>query len=151
MQPATEPVTLDARYRTMVTLWFGLFFSIVMFFLFAFMISPSEDVRENRTVSLVLAVIGTLSVIASFFVKQRILSQAVERQNVAMVQSGMIVAAALSEVAAILGLVDYLFTGNRLYYLLMIVAIIGSLLNFPKRNHLLAASYKDPNAGVTSL
>ncbi len=146
MQPGSE-VTLDTRYRTMVTLWFGLFFSIVVFFLFALLTSPAEA-TENSTVSLVLAIIGTLAVIASYLVKQRFLSQAVEKQNVAMVQTGMIVAAALTEIAAMLGLLDHFTTGNRWYYLLMIVAVIGALLNFPKRDHLLAASYKDPNTGV---
>ncbi|HET6893574.1 MAG TPA: hypothetical protein VFH31_20920 [Pyrinomonadaceae bacterium] len=142
MHPINDSATLDARYRTLVILWFALFCSIGLFFLLT-LLAPSE-VRENNAVSLTLAVLGTLAVIASYFVKRRYLNQAVDKQDVALVQVGTVVAAALNEVAAMLGFLDHILTGNRYYYVLMLMAVIGSLLNFPHRDHLLAASYKSP-------
>lgn len=142
MNPMNNQATLETRYRTMTILWFGLFSSIVMFFLLT-LVTPAETV-ENRVLSLTFAVIGTLAVIASRIVKQKFLSQSVDKQDIRLVQTGMIVAAALCEVAAMLGLMDHFLTGNRYYYVLFIIAVIGTLLNFPRRDHLLAASYKKP-------
>lgn len=142
MQPFNQQVTLEGRYRTLLTLWFAFTLSVGIFFLFTLWISPSEVASENPILSLTFLIVGILSVIASYFVKQRLLARSVNEQNVQLVHAGLHFAAALSEFAAMLGIVDYLLTGHRYYYLLMIVALIGSLLNFPRRDHLLAASYK---------
>ncbi len=147
MHPVNESA-LDTRYRIILILWFALFSSIAMLFLLAILITPGENVSENMVMSLTFVSLGTLSVIASYFVKQRFLAQAVAKQDVALVQTGTIVAAALCEVAAMLALIDLFMTGNQYYYLLMIVAIIGTLLNFPRRDHLLAASYQNPESEV---
>ncbi len=144
MRPMNEPATLEPRYRTMMILWFALLCSIGMFFLFAVLMAPDFAVTENKMLTLTFFAVGTMAVIISRFVKQRFLSQAVEKQDVALVQTGMISAAALCEVAAMLGLMDWFITGNRYYYVLFIIAVIGTLLNFPRRDHLLAASYKKP-------
>ena len=142
MQPFNQQVTLEGRYRTLLTLWFAMTLSVGILFLFTLWISPYGGVSENPTLSLTLLVAGLLSVIASYFVKQRLLARSVNEQNVQLVYVGLHFAAALSEFAAILGIVDYLLTGHRHYYLLMIVALIGSLLNFPRRSQLVAAGYK---------
>ena len=141
MQPINQQATLDARYRTLLTLWSALTVSIGMFFLLTLM-APVENAVENKTLSYVLLAIGAIVVIASYFVKQRFLARSVNEQNIDLVQIGMVTASALCEVAAMLGLLDNFLTGNRYYYVLMIIAIIGNLLNFPRRDHLLAASYK---------
>ena len=141
MRPVNQQVTLDARYRTLLTLWFALTISIGMFFLLTLLTSP-ENATENPVLSLSLLIVGMLFVIASYLVKQNFLARSVNEQDPFLVQKGMIVAAALSEVAALLGIMDYFLTAHRHYYVLLIVALIGSLLNFPRRNQLLAASYK---------
>ena len=142
MQPVNQQATLDMRYRIMLILWFALFLSIPMFFLLTVLIPRSEEVVGNKLLNFLLAGVGTFAVGVSYFIKKRFLERSVTEQNIDLVQTGMIIAASLTEVAAILGMLDYLLTGNRGYYLLMIVALIGSLLNFPRRDHLLAASYK---------
>lgn len=143
MQPMNEPATLETRYRTLMTLWSVLFISIGMFFGVAAFVAPDTEPAENRVLSLVFLAVGTLAVIASRVAKHRLMEQAVTKQDVAVVQKSMIVAAALNEVAAMLGLMDRMLTGNRYFYLLFIIAVIGTLLNFPRRDHLLAASYKN--------
>lgn len=143
MQPMNEPATLETRYRTLMILWSALFISIGMFFVVAVFIGPRTEPIENRMLSLVFLAVGTLAVIASRVAKHRLMEQAVAKQDVALVQTGLVVAAALSEVAAMLGLMDSMLTGNRYFYLLFIIAVIGTLLNFPRRDHLLAAGYKN--------
>ncbi len=145
MGPVNQQAKLDERYRTLVILWFAMFSSIGLFFLLTVLIPRSEEVVENRVLSFSLAGVGTLAVIASYFIRKRFLAQSVNEQKIALVPTGMIIAASLTEVAAMLGFMDYLLTGNRYYYLLMIVALAGSLVNFPRRDHLLAASYRNPD------
>lgn len=142
MQPMNQQATLEGRYRTLVILWFALFTSIGLFFLLTILVSSTIAINENRILSSSLLVVGTVTVIASYFIKKRFLAQSVNEQNIVLVQTGMVVAAALTEVPALLGLMDYFVTGNPYYYVLMIIAVVGSLLNFPRRAHLLAASYK---------
>ena len=47
-------------------------------------------------------------------------------------------------VTALLGLVDFFLTGHAHYYLLLIVAAGGQLLHFPRREHIVNASFKSP-------
>jgi hypothetical protein len=138
----SDQTAQDARYRAMVILWLGLFVSIMGFFFYAVLTPPDADRVENRFLTLAFTGVGLLAVIVSRIVKQRFLTRAVEKQEVALVQAGMITAAALCEMAALLGLMDRFFTNNRYYFVLMIIATFGALLNFPRREHLLAASYK---------
>jgi hypothetical protein len=142
MRPVNQQITIEARHRTLLTLWFALTVSIGMFFLFTILRPLPEQATPNPVLSLTFLVVGMLAVIASYLIKQWFLARSVHEQNVMLVHMGMVVAGAISEVAAILGVMDYLLTGHRHYYVLLIVSLIGSLLNFPRRSHLEAASYK---------
>lgn len=142
MNPVNHQASIEPRYRTLLILWFALFASIGMFFLLTLLTKPNPSLPENNTLILVLFGISAGVVIAAYILKQKFLAQSVAKQDVGLVQQGLILAAALNEVAAMLGLLCYFMTANRYYYAFFILAAIGSLLNFPKRDHLLAASYK---------
>jgi hypothetical protein len=43
---------------------------------------------------------------------------------------------------------DRVVTGNRYYFVLLLIAAIGMLLHFPRREHLLAASYKQISSSM---
>ena len=134
---------IDARFRVMLILWFALLSSVVVYFLVSLVIQrPNGDDGENRILTFVLTVVGTFTVIVSTALKQRFLAQSVDQQRLELVQTGYIVALALCEFAALLGLVDRMVTGNRYYYVLFVIALIGMALHWPRRDHLLAASYK---------
>ena len=134
---------IDARFRVMLILWFALLSSVVVYFLVSLVIQrPNVDDGENRILTFVLTVVGTFTVIVSTALKQRFLAQSVDQQRLELVQTGYIVALALCEFAALLGLVDRMVTGNRYYYVLFVIALIGMALHWPRRDHLLAASYK---------
>lgn len=126
----------------MRTLWFAMFMSVVMYYVFTFFVERSENVNPNATVSLMLVGVGLLTTLISFPVKNRLLARAVEQQQVQLVQQAYIVALAVTEVAALLGLLDFFLTGNRYYYILFIIAACGQLLHFPRREHVLNASFK---------
>ena len=126
-------VDLNKRYQTMLTLWFALLMSVVMYFVFVQIAAPSIANAENPSKSrlvVVITALGALFVVVSFVVKRKLLERSVEAQDVGMVQKAMIVALALCEVSALLGLSRTFVFGNREYYLLFILAAAGDLFIF---------------------
>lgn len=140
---------LDKRYQTLVVLWFALLMSIGMYFLFSVLVAPrvsNEPRNPTRSLLIVaLTALGTFLVIASFAVKRKLLERSVERQDVSLVQKGLVIACAMCEVSALLGLLEHFIIGNREYYLLFLIAAAGTAAHFPRRSQLEAASYKSRN------
>lgn len=139
---------LDKRYQTLVVLWFALLMSIGMYFLFSLFVTPTVINEPHNPTSSVLIIaltaVGTFLVIVSFAVKRKLLERSVERQDVSLVQKGLVIACALCEVSALLGLLERFVVGNREYYLLFLLAAAGTAFHFPRRIQLEAASYKNP-------
>ena len=131
---------IEIRLRTMRILWIALFISIVLYYGFT-LFNKGND-APNTLVSFGLAAAGMFLVILSFPIRRRFLTQSVETQSMELVQKGYIVALAVCEAAALLGLLDHFVTGNRYYYLLFIAAAAADSLHFPQRRHLQEASYK---------
>ena len=141
-------VDLSKRYQTMLTLWFALLMSIVMYFVFlqvaASSIANPENPPDSRLV-VVITALGAVFVLVSFVVKRKLLERSVEKQDVLLVQKALVFACALCEISALLGLLERFLFGNRQYYLLFILAAAGDLFHFPRRSQLEAASYKNTN------
>jgi hypothetical protein len=140
---------LDKRYQTLIVLWFALLMSIGMYFLFTVLVAPrvtNEPGNPSRSLLIgALTALGTFLVIASFVVKRKLLERSVEKQDVSLVQKSLVVACAMCEVSALLGLLEHFIIGNREYYLLFLTAAAGTAGHFPRRNQLEAASYKSRN------
>jgi len=135
---------VDARYQIMLVLWFAFLSTIAIYFVVAqFIVQPALETLPNRMLTVVLAALGTFMVVVSVVVKQKFLAQSVVQQQPGLVQTGLIVALAMCEAGALLGLVDLFVTGNRYYFIVLIIAALGIVFHFPRRNHLLAASYKN--------
>ena len=128
----------------MRTIWIAMLMSIGFYFAFTFFTQRPENVEANSTLFLVLVGIALSTVLISFPVKNKLINQAIEQQHVPLVQQAYIVAWALSEVAALLGLLDFFLTGNRYFYVLFLIAVLAQLLHFPKREHVIHASFKKP-------
>jgi NADH:ubiquinone oxidoreductase subunit 2 (subunit N) len=139
---------LDKRYQTLVVLWFALLMSIVMYFLFSVFVSPAvsnEPGNPPRSLLIVaLTALGTFLVIVSFAVKRKLFDRSVEKQDVSLVQKGLVIACAMCELSALLGLLEHFVIGNREYYWLFVLAAAGTAFHFPRRRQLEAASYKNP-------
>lgn len=146
MQPSNQndlQAKIAIRFRMILVLWSALFLSIGLYYVMTLFVHPSEGTGQNSTLSAVFAVAGSVLAIISVPVKQKYLTQSVEQQRLELVQTGYVVACALCEVAAMLGLLDYFVTGNRYYYVLFIIAGCGMLLNFPRRQHVQDACFKE--------
>lgn len=132
---------VEAQHRTMLILWLAFLMTIVMYvFITFFMPQPATD--TNRMLTIVFSAIGVFMVGVSFAVKKKFFARAVEEQQPSLVNTGFILALAFCEMAALLGLVDFLAAHDRYFFLLMAISFIGLLLHFPKRQDLEAASYK---------
>ncbi|HUS11186.1 MAG TPA: hypothetical protein VMZ30_12040 [Pyrinomonadaceae bacterium] len=139
-------VDLNKRYQTMIILWLGLLMSIGMYFFVSVFagpeIQPESGNPRSSILTVVLTALGTFLVIVSFAVKQKLLRRSVDRQDVNLVQKALVIACAICEATALLGVIERFTVGNREYYLLFILAAAGIALHFPKRSQLEAASYK---------
>jgi hypothetical protein len=138
-----DPQTnIDLRIRTMRTLWFALLVSVGSYYVFTLIATRKENLEPNSNLSLTLLCIGMLTVSVSFLIKSKLLSKATEQQNTGMVQQAYVMAWAITEVAALLGLLDFFLTTDRYYYVLLIIAALGLLLHFPRREHVVNAAFK---------
>lgn len=141
---------LDERYQTILMLWAAFLMSIVMYFVFMQFIFPGVSTpADSQNSVLIIGSIGTsaLFVIASFFVKGKLLEASVEKQDLGLVQKAVVLASAMCEVAALLGVVSGLVLKSRVSYVLFLMAAAGVVLHFPRRSQLEAASYKK-NSGL---
>lgn len=145
----SNKMSLDARYRSMLILWAGQMGSVVMLFVVT-QFAALADRDANNLLSFVFAGVGTFSVIASFLVKSKLLERAVEKQDLALVQKAYTVGCALCEVPALLGVVERFILPGRDYLVLFLISAFAMALHFPRKTHLLAASYKDPSFGASS-
>jgi hypothetical protein len=137
----THQASLDAQYRTLLILWFAFLSSIVVFFALSLVFPRHED-AENRLLTILFNAAGALLVVISFPVKRNFLSRSVELQQVPLVNTGFILAAAFCEAAALFGLLDLLGAQDRYYFILIALAFVGLLLHFPRRSYLESASYR---------
>ncbi len=143
MQPPNQmQKRIELRLRTMRILWFALLMSVVIYYVFTLIVTRTSDAQPNSTLFLVLVGIASSTTLFSFLIKSKLIDRAVELQQAARVQQAYIVAMALCEVAALLGVLDYFATGDRYYYVLFIIGVCGQLLHFPQRDHVISASFK---------
>jgi hypothetical protein len=151
MEPAGQNMAtnIDGRYRVMLVLWLGFFMSLGFYYVVSLFIQqPDADAAQSRILTFAFTALGILIVVVAIVVKQKFLTQSVEKQEINLVQTGLIVGLALCEAAALFGLMDRVVTGNRYYFVLLLIAAIGMLLHFPRREHLLAASYKQISSSM---
>ena len=138
MQPSDA--NIDARYRTLVTIWCALVMSLVLYIVYIHFVTATAV--SNHRLSLLLICLSLVPMAISLLAKQAMVGKAIERQQVQSVHSAYVVAWALCEMSALLGLMDYFLTGSSRYYFEFAIGGLGMLLHFPRKKHLLDATYK---------
>jgi asparagine N-glycosylation enzyme membrane subunit Stt3 len=133
---------VELRVRTLRTLWFALLLSIGSYYVFTLIAVRRDGLQPNPNLSLTLICVGVVIVLTAFLIKSRLLIKAVDQRNTVMVQQAYIVTWAINEVAALLGLLDFFLTSNRYYYVLLMIAALGLLLHFPRREPVENAAFK---------
>jgi hypothetical protein len=145
MQPPDQRDTannIDVRIRTIRILWLVLVLSVGMYYVFTALADRPKDHSPNNTLFIALLAIALSTTLLSFPLKSMLLKKATEQQQTGLVQQAYVVALALCEVPALLGLIDFFLTANRYYYSLLIISTCAQLLHFPRREHVINASFK---------
>jgi hypothetical protein len=136
--PQEVEAKVDARYRVFLILWVAILISIGILFALALFI-PSSG-KGDQTFSIILLSLGFATVSTSFVFKQQMLKKAIEKQQLQALMSAYIVSFALCESAALFALMDHFTTGSGYYRFGFILAAIGMVLHFPRKDHLRAVS-----------
>jgi hypothetical protein len=145
-QPNNPQENVELLINKIRILWLGGLGSLVGFIVLTFFTPRSENAEPNNTLFFILAAAGLTTTLVSFVVKKRFFAKAEEQQQVQLVQQGFMVAMTITEVAALLGVIDYFTTGDRYYYVLFIIAACGQLLHYPRREPFLHATFKSSAA-----
>jgi RsiW-degrading membrane proteinase PrsW (M82 family) len=137
---------IELRLRTMRTLWFALLMSIVMWYVFTLFWSRPSGAGPNNTLFLLFVGGAFLTLVIAFLIKNALVNKAIDQQQTLLVQQAYVVAWAVNEVGGLLAIVDFVLTGDRYYYVMLIIAGCGQLLLAPKRQDLVNASFKRTEA-----
>jgi hypothetical protein len=137
----SNEMSIAFRYRTLLTLWFGITMSMVLLLVLIRFAAVTNPV--NQKLGLLLVCLGLVPVSISFLVKQILIGKAIAGQNLMLVQQAYVVSLALCEPAALLGLLAHFLAASPHHYFGFIIAGIGILLHFPQRKHLLQASSQE--------
>ena len=138
----------EVRLRTLRILWAVFLINVGLFVIVAYFGSQDVDGTAGDEVEGVPPLLYALgaaalsSVAASFFVKASFYRQAAERREPARMQTGFILALALCEAAALLGVVGVFTTRCDYSYALFALGALGMLLHFPSREQVFAPYYK---------
>jgi hypothetical protein len=141
----------NKQYQMLLILWFALLMSVGLYLLMSFLAAPPLR-TEARTpteslIALGLTMFGAVLVLVSFLVKKKFFQRAIEQQDPSFVQKGIVLACALCEAAALLGLLERFAFARPEYFWLFLIGGAGILLHFPTRNKLEAASHQNENKG----
>lgn len=145
-----EGQSIDERYQKLRVVWSVLLTS--QFFLLSVVFFSKNELFKfeftqplagnNPVMVLVLAVVGLTSFALSFFMRWRMLKQAEAEQNPDFVQTALIISCALCESISLFGLVLAFALEYQYFFLWFGLGILGIILHFPRKQALLAATYK---------
>jgi len=131
--PREAEARLAASYQVFLVLWIAMLMSLGIFLSLAVFVPGSG--KPDRTMSYAFFGISIGLVIASLLIKHRQVKQALERRQMALLQSAYILGFALCEAAALFGLLDHFITGSKNYRFMFALAVFGMLAHFPKKDH----------------
>lgn len=138
------------QYRTLLIIWGALLMSHVLFGFFVYMVKPEviehpfsqPIIGDNPIVLAVAAILSLNSLVVAVIRRSRYVKQAVTDQQPELVQTGLIVALALSESVSLWGVFLAFAFDYPYFFIFILVGFLSSLLHFPRRKDLEDASFK---------
>ena len=145
-----EKTDLNKTYQVLITIWAVILFSQFIFVLVLFVVKRelfnfdfTQPIAGREPVmTAALALLGITSFLVSFIWRARFIKRSVIEQKIGLVQSGMLVGIALSDAVTLFGLMTAFLYDYPYFFLFIGLGILGALLHFPKREDLMAASFK---------
>lgn len=146
----SQKINAEQAYRTLMLIWVALLASQFMFLVVIFFAKPEVfkfDFNkplfgENAVIVIAFAFLAITNFALSFIMKKRSFEQAIEKQQIAYVQTGLILACAFCEAISLLGMVLAFAFSYQYFFVWFALGILGFLLHFPRRDDVIAASYK---------
>jgi F0F1-type ATP synthase membrane subunit c/vacuolar-type H+-ATPase subunit K len=105
--------------------------SVLLYFVVVRMSRPEHPTDDPGLVRTLL-VIALGFTVASFLARNRFETRARDNKMPALGRVGLLLALALCEAAALLGVVVWFVTASPLYYWFLLMGIAGILLHYPK-------------------
>lgn len=151
---------IETQYMTLVIIWAALVMSQLLFVLVVYLTRPQlfgfeftqpllgeGSGASGSTGALIIgfAAAAVTAVLFSFAFKRRLYERAVAAQDPAQVQTGLVIALALSEASSLFGLTLAFAFDYQYFFIWIALGVIATILHFPKRDSLHAASYKSQN------
>ena len=147
-KPKIDP---GEAHRTMVVVWFALLMSQLLFLVLLWFTKPelmrfdlSQPLVADKSFIFVaaFALLSISNLVVSFVWSKRLLDQAIAKQNIYLVQTAMIIGCALSESITLFGLLLAFALNYQWFFLWFLLGIGSTILHFPSRKQIDAASYK---------
>lgn len=145
-----ENPTGEQIYRISALIWAALFAAQFIFAALPYVVRPelrrfdlSQPFlpEENRAFVLIFALLALFLPFVSLFLKRMFTRRALEKQNPLLIQTAVIAGTALCETVTALGLVLALAFSYQYFFFWPTVGIAATLLHYPSRNAVHAASY----------
>lgn len=147
--------SIDARLQVLRIIWAAILGSVFLYAAVGYVLNPPTAswrslgfAGEGGSASLALVtaglyVVGLLAaVLFSQLLLRSFLRRAEAEQNPALVQTGLILALAVCEAGALIGLVILFLAGSWNAFLLMAISAMMIAILRPRREQFAAASYK---------
>jgi hypothetical protein len=116
---------MNPEQRFLTILWSAMTMAIVPYFVIAKIVVPPDPRPSSTLVTAMMA--GAIALVAvSFAAKAKAPNP----------RTGAILAYALCDAAALLGVVTHFVTGSPDFYLMMLVGLAGMVLHFPRSTQL---------------
>ena len=147
-----EPSEVEARLKKMRVIWAAMLGSVALYALLGVAVLRPDRAEATAAPGPAVApgvfvLLGLAIVAASFAVRRFILRRSVEQRRPELVLPAVLAGVAISEAAALLGLVVLAVTGSSYSYLLLAVGALGIILHAPRREDLTAAGGGAGGAG----
>jgi hypothetical protein len=140
-EPNRSQANIDQRMRTMLAVWAAVLISISFYYGVSLVLGRPDGLDPESILPLPWIAVALSTTLITFPIKNKLLARAVDQQRTKLVQQAYILVWAINETAALLGLLLFFYNGNRYYYLLFIIGAAGILLHFPRREHVVNASF----------
>ena len=140
VSPQELEARVESRYRVFLILWVALFISVMLFLALA--VAVGSNGSPNPALSYGLLSFGLTMAVVSFVLKLQLARKAIDKNDIAALQSAQIVSLALCESTALFGLLDRFTTASNTGWFLFAISAAGMLLHFPKKDHVRAVSFK---------
>lgn len=145
-----EKINVQTAYQTLTIIWAALLMSQFLFLVIIYVVKPevfkfdfSKPLLGAEPVFVIaLAGISVMNFAMSFVLRRKFLNQSVAEQKIHLVQTAMITGCALCESISLFGLLLVFLQSYQYFFLFFALAILGFILHFPRRENLIAASYK---------